>query len=93
MKRVAWKWIYGISLALLVLLAMFTVGIWAVGNATAAMAGAIMGNIDQESFGYRYLPFGEFLLNAIGSPMFYVEVTVLAAHITAVVALAVTRKR
>ena len=93
MKRAVWKWIFGISLTLFILLGLFTVGIWALGNATAAMAGAIMGYTDPDTFGYRYLSFGEFLSNFIGSPMFYVYLADLAALVPSAVALAVTKKR
>lgn len=51
MKRSVWKWIFGISLTLLVLLVLFEVGIWTLLNATAAMVGTIMGHIDPENFG------------------------------------------
>ena len=92
MKCKVWKWIYGISLALLVLLAVFTVGIWALGNATAAMAGAIMGQMDPDNFGYRYLSFGQFITDFIGSPMFFVCLAVFMAHIASVTALVFNRK-
>ena len=93
MKRGGWKWMYGISLTLLVLLVVFGFGIWALGNATAAMAGAIMGHIDPDNFGYRYLPFGRFMVDFIGSPMFYIELAVFAVHLSSIVALAITRKQ
>ena len=92
MHRKVWKWIFGISLTLLILLILFTVFLWALGNATGAMAGAIMGRIDPDGFGYRYLPFGEFLVNSIGSPIFYIGLTILAAHAASVVRMIVTRK-
>lgn len=92
MMRKVWKWIYGVSLTMLIILGVFTVGIWALGNATAAMAGAIMGHIDPDNFGYRYLPFGRFMVDFIGSPMFYIELAVFAVHFSSIAALAITRK-
>lgn len=93
MKRKSWKWMYGISLALLLLLMLLTFGIWALGNATAAMAGAIMGYMDSDNFGYRYLPFSRFMIDFIGSPMFYIVLVAFAAHLLSVVVLAATRKQ
>ena len=92
MMRKVWKWIYGVSLTMLIILGVFTIGIWALGNATAAMAGTIMGHIDPDNFGYRYLYFREFVINSIGSPIFYVETAALAVHFSSIVALAITRK-
>ena len=93
MMRKVWKWIYGVSLTMLIILGVFTVGIWALGNATAAMAGAIMGHIDPDNFGYRYLPFSRFMIDFIGSPMFYIELAAFAMHFSSIVALAITRKQ
>ena len=92
MKHSTWKWIFGISLTVLILLALFTIGIWAMGNATAAMAGAIMGHIDPDNFGYRYLPLDVFLANAVGSPVFYIGLVVAVAFLASIVGLTVTKK-
>ncbi|MBE6977978.1 MAG: hypothetical protein E7438_04980 [Ruminococcaceae bacterium] len=90
MKRTAWKWIFGISLTVLILLVLFTVFVWALGNAFAAMAGAIMGEIDPDGFGYYYLSFGEFI--EIGSPVFYAYAVDLAALTTGIIGLAASKK-
>ena len=93
MKRNLWRWMFGISLALLILLLLFTVGIWALGNATGAMAGAIMGSLDPESFGYHYLAFDTFLLNTVGSPIFYCFAVDLIVLLCSVVMLILTNQR
>ena len=92
MKRRAWKWIFGISLTLFILLGLFTVGIWALGNATAAMAGAIMSYTDPDTFGYRYMPFGEFMSNFVGSPMFYVCLLDISALLAGIIGLIATKR-
>jgi predicted PurR-regulated permease PerM len=52
MKRSVWKWTFGLSLALLVLLILFAIGIWALGNATAAILGGLMGFMNSDNFRY-----------------------------------------
>ena len=93
MMRKTGKWIYCISLGLLILLLLFTFGIWALGNATAAMAGTIMGYMDSDSFGYCYLPFSRFMVDFIGSPMFYIFLVTFAAHFLSIAMLVATRKQ
>lgn len=92
MKRSVWKWTFGLSLALLVLLILFAIGIWALGNATAAMLGGIMGFMDSDNFGYQYLPLGDFLKNTICSPLFYIYMADLALLMISAVALILNRK-
>lgn len=93
MKRAVWKWTFWISVVLLVLLMLFTVGIWALGNATAAIAGGIMESIDPDNFGYQYFFLDEFVVNAIGSPMFYIYLADLAVMLSSIVAMILTRKQ
>ena len=92
MKHSAWKWLFGISLTVLILLILFTICIWALGNATGALAFAMMSYTDSDSFTFNGIAFGKFLSNFIGSPMFYayiVDITVLMASFVATI---VTRK-
>lgn len=92
MKRSVWRWTFWISMVLLVLLILFTFGIWALGNVTGAMMGGIMGSLDPDNFGYKYLPLNEFVVNTIGSPIFYVFIVDLVVLTGSIVALIATKK-
>ena len=92
MKRSVWKWTLWIALIALILLILFEVGIWALGNATGAMLGGIMGRLDPENFGFHYLAFDDFLLNSVGSPMFYCFSADLIVLLCSVVIMILTKK-
>jgi len=92
MKRSVWKWMFGISLTLLILLTLFTACIWALGNATGAMLGGIMGSLDPDNFGYHYLLLNKFLADSVGSPIFYICMVDFTMLLGSIAGLIVTRK-
>lgn len=91
MKRSAFKWLLGISIAVLVFIAVNMVVFWALGNATGALASALM-SIKSDSFAFNGITFFEFCSNFIGSPMFYVSIVAVISLITSIVLLIITRK-
>ena len=88
MKRKAWKWLFGISLVLLVLLILFTIGIWVLLNIGGAILLTLMGNQEISA-----IPMADFLSNFVGSPMFYIYLADLVVLLTSAVALVITRKK
>ena len=88
MKRSVWKWLFGISLVLLVLLILFTIGIWVLVNIAGAILLSLMGNQEIHA-----MPMSDFFANFVGSPMFYIYMADLAVLLSSVVALVVTRKK
>ena len=88
MKRKAWKWIFGISLVVLVLLILFTIGIWVLLNIGGAILLALMGNQEISA-----MPMADFLSNFVGSPMFYIYMADLVVLISSVAVLIATRKK
>lgn len=88
MKRKAWKWIFGISLVGLILLALFTVWIWVMLNVCGALLLTLMGNQEIHA-----MPMVDFLSNFVGSPMFYIYMADLVVLLTSAVALVITRKK
>lgn len=88
MKRSVWKWLFGISLVVLVLLILFTIGMWVLVNIGGAILLALMGNQEISA-----MPMADFLSNFVGSPMFYVYMADLAVLLTSVAALVITRKK
>ncbi len=87
MSRKAWKRILIISILLFILTAMFVIGIWAIGNGAAALAAAILNGLE-----YHYESLGEFLLDFVGSPVFWVCAADLAVIVCAAVMLIITKK-
>ena len=92
MKRSVWKWILGISIALLLLIGVYLVIFWALGNATGALASALM-SINSDSFTFNEITFLEFYSNFIGSPMFYISLVPIISLIMSIVMLIITRKK
>lgn len=88
MKRKAWKWIFGISLVVLVLLILFTIGIWVLLNIGGAILLALMGNQEISA-----MPMADFLSNFVGSPMFYIYMADLVVLLSSVAVLIATRKK
>lgn len=88
MKRKAWKWLFGISLVLLVLLILFTIGIWVLLNIGGAILLTLMGNQEISA-----IPMADFLSNFVGSTMFYIYMADLVVLLTSAVALVITRKK
>ena len=91
MKRSVWAWILGVSIALLIFFLSFLVVFWAVANATAAMAGALM-SYAEHAPQYNYITLFEFYSNFIGSPMFYISLVPAISLIISIVMLIITRK-
>ena len=91
MKRKTWKWIFGISLAVLILLMTFTVFLWALANAAGVLLRLVF--ILDEEMTVTGIPFAAFMSNFVGSPLFYVYMIDGAALISSIVALVVTRKQ
>ena len=87
MKRKAWKWIFGISLAVLILLVVFTVAVWGLVNIGGAIFLTLMGNT-----AITGMPFSAFMANFVGSPMFYIYLVDFAVLLSSTIALIVTRK-
>ena len=92
MKRSLWKWILGISIGLLILIAVFMVVLWAMGNAVAALGCAIMSYTVSDAFIYNSQTFLEFYSDFIGSPMFYISLVPVISLVTSILMLILTRK-
>ncbi len=86
--RSAWKWLFGISIAVLVLLVLLTFGIWVMLNIGGAILLTLMGNQEISA-----IPMADFLSNFVGSPMFYIYLADLVVLLTSAVALVITRKK
>ena len=93
MKHSVWKWTFGISLTVLILLILFTMCIWALGNAAVALASAMMSYADNDSFTSSGITLGELLSNFIGSPVFYAYVVDITVFVVSFAAMIVTRKK
>ena len=89
MKRKTWKWIFGLSLAGLILLAMFTVGLWALMNVGSVLFRIVF--ILDEDMTVSTITFGAFMANFVGSPLFYMYLVDGAALLASSVALIATR--
>lgn len=87
MKRSVWKWLFGISLVLLVLSILFTIGIWVLLNIGGAILLSLMGNQEISA-----MPMTVFLSNFVGSPLFYIYIADLVVLLSSIVALIVTGK-
>lgn len=92
MNRSVWKWLFGVSLAILVLLVLFTVFLWALGNSVGALGSAIMSYTDNDVFAYNGTTFDEFLGSLPGSPLFYMYIADIAVLLSSITILIVTHK-
>ena len=79
---------FGISIAVLVLLVLLTFGIWVMLNIGGAILLTLMGNQQISA-----IPMADFLSNFVGSPMFYIYLADLVVLLTSAVALVITRKK
>ena len=91
MKRTLWKWLFGISLAVLILLVLFTVAAWLLVNVGGALLAMLL--ILAEDVQINAISFSAFLANFVGSPLFYIYLADLAVLISSSVALFLTRKQ
>ena len=92
MKRKVFKWMLGISIALLLFIVVYLVVFWSLANAGVALGSAMM-SYAEEVGSYEFVSFFEFYKSFIGSPMFYVSIVAVISLITSIVMLIVTRKR
>ena len=92
MKRKIFKWMLGISIALLLFIVVYFVVFWSLANAGVALVSAMM-SYAEEVGSYELVSFFEFYKSFIGSPMFYVSIVAVISLITSIVMLIVTRKR
>ena len=92
MKRKAFKWMLGISIALLLFIVVYLVVFWSLANATAAMASALM-SYAEHAPSYKYINLLEFYSSFIGSPMFYISLVPIITLITSIVMLIVTKDK
>ena len=92
MKRKVFKWMLGISIALLLFIVVYFVVFWSLANAGMALASALM-SYAEHAPQYNYITLFEFYSNNIGSPMFYISIVAVISLITSIVMLIVTRKR
>lgn len=92
MKRKVFKWMLGISIALLLFIVVYLVVFWSLANAGVALVSAMM-SYAEEVGSYEFVSFFEFYKSFIGSPMFYVSIVAVISLITSIVMLIVTRKR
>jgi len=88
MNRKVWKWLLGISIGVLILLVLLTLGIWVLLNIGGAVLLSLMGNTEITA-----IPFGEFMSNFVGSPMFYIYLADLIVLMGASLMLMITKKR
>lgn len=91
MDRKVWKWIFWIALIFLLLLMLFTVGLWALANVGAVLFRLLF--ILDEDLQVSGIPFPEFMSNFVGSPLFYVYMVDGIALVASAAALVVTRKQ
>ena len=88
MNRTVWKWLLGISIALLILLLLFTFGIWVLFNIGGAILLSLMGNTEIHA-----IPFSTLMSNFVGSPLFYIFLFDCAVLLTASIVLIMTRSK
>ena len=91
MTRKFWKRLFWISVIFLILLILFTFGLWILANVGAALLRIVF--ILDEDLQLSGIPFAKFMENFVGSPLFYCYLTDLAMLLGATVALLVTRKK
>ena len=91
MKRKVFKWMLGISIALLLFIVVYFVVFWSLANACMALASALM-SYAEHAPQYNYITLFEFYSNFIGSPMFYISLVPAISLIISIVMLIITRK-
>ena len=91
MKRKTWKWIFGISLIVLFLLCVATVGIWILANIGGVLL--LLLAMGSEDISVQGISFREFMSNFVGSPMFYLFMADLAVMVASIAGLILTGKQ
>lgn len=87
MKRTVFKWTLGISIAVLILIPILMVFLFAAGGVFMAMLSAGTGMKMNTS-----VTFGDFYSNFVGSPLFYVTVIARIVLVGSIVGLILTKK-
>jgi hypothetical protein len=88
MNRKVWKWLFGISVGVLILLVLLTFGFWVLVNIGGAILLSLMGNTEIAA-----MPFSVFMSNFFGSPMFYIYLADLIVLMGASLMLMITKQR
>jgi hypothetical protein len=88
MNRKVWKWLFGISVGVLILLVLLTFGFWVLVNIGGAILLSLMGNTEIAA-----MPFSVFMSNFVGSPMFYIYLADLIVLMGASLMLMITKQR
>lgn len=91
MKRKVFKWMLGISIAVLIFITVYLVVFWSLANAGMALVSAMM-SYSEEAGNYEFVSFFDFYKSFVGSPMFYVSIVAVISLITSIVMLIITRK-
>ncbi len=91
MSRVMFKWLLGISLTILIVLATFSIFIWLLANVAGAFTVALM-QVKDDGLSFNAIAFKEFFIGFIGSPMFWIMVVDSAILLASIVGLVVKRK-
>lgn len=91
MSRKTWKRIFWICLFGLILLMVFTLGLWAMANATGVLLRLLF--ILDEDMMVSGIPFGVFMSNFVGSPLFYLYLVDGVSLLASIVGLVFMRKK
>ena len=81
----------GISIGVLVLLLLLTIGIWVLVNVGGVLF--LLLSMGSEDIRVSGISLAEFLENFVGSPMFYIYMADLAVLLCSAVVLGITRKK
>ncbi len=93
MMRSVWICIFAFSLTVLILLGLFTVFMWVLGNVASELGDAILNQTENGNSTSEGKTFGEFLIGTVGTPVFYVYIVDITVFIASIVAMITTRKR
>ena len=85
-----WKRLFGFSAILLILLIIFTYGLWIMANVGAALMRIVF--ILDEDLQLSGIPFAKFMENFVGSPLFYMYIADLTILLCSAVAWIAKRK-
>ena len=91
MSRKVWKRIFWIAVVFLILLMIFTVGLWILANVGAVLF-RLLFMLDEE-LQVSGITFAEFMSNFVGSPLFYMYLADVTALVASAAALVVARKQ
>lgn len=93
MKRSGWKFVFGFSLIVLVLLVLFTILLWALYNSMGVLVDGIVNGMSGDAFVHKDTTFTEYICtDFIGSPLFYMYLVDVAALTASLIALVATKR-